>query len=247
MKKIITTFVLGFLIVPIINVSAQNEAEKNVNNVDEISTLKISDESGSNYTGKELSGARKTSMDDFAGVEGSMYLYNTWKDGICVLKDGSEQKNCKYRYNIYFQQMQFVSEGDTLAFGAPDQIETLIFDNKSFIYCDFINAENKKTGSYFQIIEDGKNKLLLRRTINYQFKNETRTGLPYDTFIRQISFYIKKGDLPAEKMPHGKKSFVKLFDENQNEISDFIKNNKLNVRNIDDMKKIISYYNTLNK
>ena len=57
---------------------------------------------------------------------------------------------------------------------------------------------------------------------------------------------MKKGDKPAELLPHGKKSFVKLFDKNQNKISVFIKNNKLNIRNIDDMKKIISYFNTLN-
>ena len=246
MKKKISTIILGFFILPIINVTAQNEINKNFERTDDLSTVKISDESGSNYAGKDLSGARKTSMDDFAGVEGSMYLYDAWKDGICALKDGSKLKNHKFRYNIYFQQMQFAFEGDTLAFGAPEQIKTLSLDNKTFIYSDFIGAENEKANSYFQIIENGENKLLLRRTISYQFKDRAGRS-PYDTFIRQISFYMKKGDKPAELLPHGKKSFVKLFDKNQDKISVFIKINKLNIRNIDDMKKIISYYNSLNE
>ena len=246
MKKILSTIIWGFLIVPVVNLSAQNDLNKNFEKTDDLSTVKISDESGSNYAGKDLSGARKTSMDDFAGVEGSMYLYDAWKDGICVLKDGSTLKNRKYRYNIYFQQMQFIFEGDTLAFGAPEQIKTLNVDNKIFIYSDFIDKENEKADSYFQIIEDGENKLLLRRTINYRFKDRAGSGSPYDTFIRQISFYMKKGDSHAELLPHGKKAFVKLFDKNRDEISVFIKINKLNIRNIDDMKKIISYYNSLN-
>jgi len=247
MKKSITAIILSFLIFPVINIGAQNEGNKNFKKINDLSTLKISEESDNNYSGNELSGARKTSMDDFAGVEGSMYLYNAWRDGICVLKDGSELKNRKYRYNIYFQQMQFAFEGDTLAFGAPEQLEKLCIDNKTFIYSDFIDEENKNANSFFQIIEDGENKLLLRRKINYKFKNETGTGLPYDTFIRQISFYIKKGDGPAEILPHGKKSFVKLFDKNQDKVSIFIKKNKLHIRNINDLKKVISFYNTLNK
>ena len=247
MKRVVTAIILSLLICPVINISAQNEVSKNLRNVNDLSTLKISEESENNYTGNELSGARKTSMDDFAGVEGSMYLYNAWKDGKCVLKDGSELKNRKYRYNIYFQQMQFAFEGDTLAFGVPEQLRKLCLDNKTFIYSEFIDDENGKANSYFQIIENGENKLLLKRTINYKFKNMSGTGLPYDTFIRHISFYIQKGDNPAELLPNRKKSFVKLFDENQDKISIFIKKNRLNIRNIDDMKKIISYYNTLNE
>ena len=57
MKTIVTAIILSLLICPVINISAQNEVSKNLKNVNDLSTLKISEESENNYTGNELSGA----------------------------------------------------------------------------------------------------------------------------------------------------------------------------------------------
>ena len=57
MKRVVTAIILSLLICPVINISAQNEVSKNLKQVNDLSTLKISEESENNYTGNELSGA----------------------------------------------------------------------------------------------------------------------------------------------------------------------------------------------
>jgi hypothetical protein len=57
--------------------------------------------------------------------QSGMYLEPGWAKGYVVLKDKSMLEDIQLRYDLYNQQMQFVREGDTLAFSNPGELDYL--------------------------------------------------------------------------------------------------------------------------
>ena len=68
------------------------------------------------------------------GISGSPYLFDEWNDGVITMKDNTEIKGRKYRYNLYTQQMQFINGQDTAAIANPEVIRKISFGGKTFIF-----------------------------------------------------------------------------------------------------------------
>ena len=57
--------------------------------------------------------------------------------------------------------------------------------------------------------------------------------------------YLSLDNTNAMKVPTSKKKFYKLFTSNSKEIKDFIKKNKLSIKDEKDILKVLNYYRTL--
>ena len=58
--------------------------------------------------------------------------------------------------------MQYINGNDTLAFANPIEVKSMSFDNRKFVYQNYIENEQKFV-TYFEVLKEGKSKLLLRR------------------------------------------------------------------------------------
>ena len=181
------------------------------------------------------------------GVEGQIYIGSDWPAGSVVLHDGSRIDDYLLRYDIMADQMQFISGKDTLAFASPKELSTVSFDGHTFIYETF-QCENTIRQGYFELIEPGKNKLLLKRLVTYEVPDvkepEDRSTTKY--YIDEC-FFISKPDKLASKVMCNRKSVLSLLNEHNAEIDEYLRITGNKVKTTEDLKKVVACYNALDE
>lgn len=191
------------------------------------------------------SGGSSISWDHSLGVEGSMYLFDDFTDGKVVLADNTTMDDQKLRYNIYYRQMQFIRDEDTLAFANPDEIDYLTLNDRLFIYTEF-TKDGEIADDYFEVLVDNDCRLLYRRMVKYHIAPDEESGKDSkEVFINCCEFYIKKGEQPAIKVALTKKSVLCAFKDKEQEVSAFIKSNRLKMKSKEDLMMVIKFYNSL--
>jgi hypothetical protein len=200
--------------------------------------------SADNYSPNNATGNSQSFNDRFLGPEGSMYLNNEWKEGLVVLKDNTIMSGIKLRYNIYFQQMQFIRENDTLAFADPEEIKHILMGDMKFIYTEYLD-EGVIDHGYFSIFVDGDCRLLVRNVVTYH-KTYGNSDCEKDAFFKSCNLYLQKGDHPAKLLSCGKRSICRMLPDKEREIKAFIKVNKLKMKTQEDMARVVNFYNSIN-
>lgn len=165
-------------------------------------------------------------------ANGHIFFDEKWTDGIIT-----DLKNNRFeiplRYRIAKEEMQVKHNNKTKALQVP-QIKQVEFDGRVFIPSNFlINGE--KFMSFFEVVNNGKMKLLLQ----YETKEKKGSHTVHKTF------YSKRGKAPAEKISLKKKCILKLMPEKKSEIQQYIKKEKINLKDSNDLEKLFIFYNSL--
>ncbi|MFZ4548895.1 MAG: hypothetical protein ACOYN4_15710 [Bacteroidales bacterium] len=192
-----------------------------------------------------LGGGTASDRIQLQGVEGDIYIGGNWPSGIVSLRNGQTIDNYNLRYNLLADQMQFVSGLDTLAFASPQELKTVSFDGRTFVY-ETYQCENMLRQGYFELLVSGKNRLLLKRAVTYEMpdalnpeaKNET-------TYLIDECFFISKPGQPASKLICNRKNALSVLNEHQDEIDDYMRITGNKVRSKEDLVKLVTYYNAL--
>jgi hypothetical protein len=184
---------------------------------------------------------------DLKGVEGKIYLGENWPTGTIVLHDGGKIDSYRLRYNILVDQMQFIAGKDTLAFASPQELSTLTFDNRTFIY-EAYQCDNVIRYGYFELIEPGINRLLLKRLVTFEMPDAKNPDNQDDTkyFIDECYFISKPGKA-SYKIMCNRKSALSVLDDHKDEINEYLRITGNKVKTPDDLKKLVAYYNTLDE
>jgi len=182
---------------------------------------------------------------ELKGVEGTIYIGDEWPSGTVMLRDGKKIEDYMLRYDILADQMQFISDKDTLAFASPKEISSVSFGGHTFIYETF-QCENTIRQGYFEIIEPGSNKLLLKRLVTYELPDAANPDDKDATryFIDECYFISSPGKL-ASKVMCNRKSVLTLLNEHNDEIEEYLKVTGNKVKTADDLRKVVAYYNAL--
>jgi hypothetical protein len=179
------------------------------------------------------------------GEETSIY-FNDWSPCEVVLKDKSIITDRLLRYDIYHRQMQFILQSDTAAFGEPDEVESITFENNTFIY-DEIKCKNGNRKDYLELLVDGESRLLLYRCITQKFIGDCNTPGSENTntqYYQTIKYFISKNGNVAVPLPESKNEVIELLSDKNKDIKSFIKDNKIKLTDETDLKKLIEYYNS---
>ena len=151
------------------------------------------------------------------GEAGSMYLDDEFHHGTVVLIDNSTMDNLPLRYNVYYQQMQFIKGEDTLAFKDPEEIKSLRFNGRTFIYIPFDN-DGVIGYSYFELMADGYCRLLVRRKVDYHEILDRKNCDQSQTYIKTSSQYLQKQGEPAQKCIKTSKGLCSYFKDEEEEM-----------------------------
>jgi hypothetical protein len=176
------------------------------------------------------------------GPLSSLYYSNCFEKGIVELDDGTILDPVMLRYDLYYQQLQFIKEDDTLAFARPDELSEVYIGNGKFIYSaykkrDFLDS------SFFEVISDGKCRLLKRHYIKYHLSEKDPSFEKQYTY--ETCLFVKKGEDVAIPIRKCKRAVCCTFSDRKEEIKQFIKTNNLKVRKTDDLVRVIEFYNSL--
>lgn len=191
----------------------------------------------------------------------SHYLFPVFSKGVVVMKSGN--MDAKLNYNTVTEEMVFEQEGQNMAIGNIESIDTVIIQNRKFVPVGKVFYEllvNGQVTLYFQ----HKGKLVETKTNSPALgaSSETASNVSYSTLLTTSGIYGLK--LPADYtvidmstyrlMVNGKlstfsnkKQLLKILPDQSTLLDKFISDNKLDINKLDQLIKLIDYCNELYK
>jgi hypothetical protein len=180
-------------------------------------------------------------------IEGSPHEVSDFVLGVVVTKSDLKYENIPLRFNIYNDEMEFKSdEGTILSLSPPEFIDFIMIGEEKYIYAPYAIG-NKILRGYFKVMAEGKVSLLVKQNINLK---EAELPQAYKDaqparFVRMTDdFYIRTEQSEAYPVSN-KKELTGLLEDKAKEIEDYLKKNKTRFNRLEDMQKLVNYYNTL--
>lgn len=185
----------------------------------------------------------------YSNMVGDPYLFKDFHQGKMTLNSG-ETYQLDLRFDIYANQMHMKYKDQVYAIIHQEKIASLIIGTEQFIYSNYLkstDSELSPESTYFILGTDGKCKLLIKKNIRIQdaeLPKVLQDAKPARFIRTNDTYYLKMDNNPAVKINSKNDLLSVLSDHNEN-ISQFINNNKIGTKKIEDLKKIITYYNSL--
>jgi hypothetical protein len=193
----------------------------------------------------------KLFINPYIDVAGSPFFLDDWKFGKLKVADNSLYSGIRLKLDILNQQVHFL-KADNIEMVAPVGMirEITLFDSSKiipviyFFQCGFPAVDNQDGKNFYRVISDGKIKLLesVRKSI-HQDKNEYEGTVQKE--FRQYEEYYFFSDNKMYRIKKDKKFILGLMTPNEAKIENYITQNNLSYKSIDDIKKIVDYYNSL--
>lgn len=197
-----------------------------------------------NGTSNQITFIKRDKIDEtekFKKIAHKMYL----TDNYIACKVDSINETVFLKYNIYKDQMEFEHNNQVL-FLKKEKGRKIVFQYTKEDYRLF-DFENEL--KYFQVIKDGKNQLLRRQIVTYSEAKPAASSYqkakPAAFNREKDKFYIRFENKNIVEVPSRKKQFYSIFSSHANEIKKYVKSNKLNIKRVSDLEKVVSFYNTL--
>jgi hypothetical protein len=178
------------------------------------------------------------------GKEGSLF-FNDWSPGTVILSDNTVITDRMLRYDIYHRQMQFAYKGDTAAFGKPEEVRSISFENNTFVFEEFSCHEGKRK-DYMEVLVDGSCRLLLYRCITYKYIGECAipgAENPKEEYYQTKKYFISKDKKLPVQLPQSKNEVIELFSDTGKDIKTFMQENKIKLFEEQNLVKLVNYYN----
>ena len=179
-----------------------------------------------------------------------------WHTGELTLNDGITLEG-KIKYDLETDALHLNSGGNTRTYVA-NQIEKFhiyqrdIKRQREFISIPFETKAGYKRPKFFEIVYQNATSLLVREVNS--FSNQTRVN-PLATHgvgrlhrvrvgVVNYDYFLVDNQGNLKLVDKGVKGVARSFENHQKELKSFIRANKLRVKEIDDMIKLVTFYNT---
>ncbi len=182
-------------------------------------------------------------------AKGDVYLNSEWTLADITLV------NAETTLSGYFARVD-LSTND-LELKVKDQIKVLIAAKvQSFVLNDvsqgrvkYVNGhdytfDETKVDGFLRVIEDGEWKLFEKTSLKLVKANYVASldaGVREDRLIKDKVYYLANGDRLYEVRSSAKK-FASQFGEKYDDLMKYIKENKLNLKQEDDLKKLMQFF-----
>jgi hypothetical protein len=173
-----------------------------------------------------------------------VYLFNNWENGTVYFNNKKTfPKATKYNYYIPSERMHILKNKDTLEIQSLYTIDSIIINNRKFIYTYFEDNKKIKQG-YFEEICAGSVKLLKRHSYFYIKNSLTvhRNNTNKNYKIR-CDYYSQKGNCIAGKVKLKKQNIFNILPSHKEEIKVYLKKNNINKEA--NLINLFEYYNSL--
>lgn len=187
-----------------------------------------------------------------SNVTGSVYLNDMFLP-TKLFYDNEFEQNTYYRFNAYNGELEVkanlnISDDLINALNKDKKISILV-DNHKMSFKTFVTSTKKTLNGYLFMLLDGENYDLYKR-VHVIFSpgrvstNSFVKSVP-SRFIRFTEYYFQKEGVDRiDQIVPNNRQFLKLLDDpEKSELKLFIKENKLNAKNQEDLVKIFKKLN----
>jgi hypothetical protein len=179
----------------------------------------------------------------YEDIKGSPYLFEKFETGRINLREGKIYEG-PLRYDMYANQFDFkTKEGDIFSVINPETIEKISIDKRLFVYK--ITDPKLNSGSFLEVLIEGKYSLLAK---HYVILKDPVPAKPYidtkpATFVMKDDiFYFQKENSVIVEIK-SKDAVVAIDPNRSNEISKFIKENKIKLSDKADLIELVNFLN----
>ena len=195
----------------------------------------------------EYFGNKSTIRPQIIKVKGSQYYNEEFK--LSDLKYfGRKMDSIGYmRYDAYNDVIEMantpdIERSEILLLKNSDVIATI--NDQEYVFLEYDEKDIKNKKGYMIRLYSGDNYSLYQKKVKiFKEAEKTKAGITESQpprYISKTDFYIQRRDQKPELVKISKKSFINFF-ENQTEVKEFIKENKLKVREIESIILIIEF------
>ncbi|MBD3749553.1 MAG: hypothetical protein IE931_08660 [Sphingobacteriales bacterium] len=183
----------------------------------------------------------------YTDIAGTPLLFAHWIPGDVKLDNGSSYQNIPLKYNLVDDILYFMNPKDStmLEFVQPVKSFTLKTLTGDLNYANgFPAVDGFKASSFYQILYDGKTKLLKKATKTVLENRPYNSATVERTFLDTVEYFTLQ-DGKTIKIRPSKKVLLELFGEKSNPMGDYLKKEKIDFKNDDDLIKVFKYYDSL--
>jgi len=199
----------------------------------------------------EYFGNKSTIRPQIITVQGTRYYEDEFK--LSDLKYfGRKLESIGYmRYDAYNDVIEMASTPDVegseiLLLKNSDVIATI--NKKEYVFLEYDDKDIKNKKGYMIRLYSGNNYSLYQKNVKiFKEAEKTKAGITESQpprYISKTDFYIQTRDKKPELIKISKKNLINFF-ENQTEVKEFLKENKLKVREIESIISIIEFANKI--
>jgi hypothetical protein len=182
-----------------------------------------------------------------SGIKGSPYEQEQFIPGTIYTTEQQCYKEIPLRFNIFSGQMEFQKvPGENYEIDHPEKIDSILIGEDKYIYTSF-QSNSKPQKGYLKVLSEGLPSLLVSMKVS--FRKAEPPGLYKDPvpagFERaQDQFCLL---FPGrEALPFsGKKELFEILGSFQNELDQYIKENKIRFNKQGDLIRLMYFYYSL--
>lgn len=215
---------------------------------------------GTDPEGNELEYDLRISNNDFSGIPGiTEGLEGNLLNHLEKLRGEYEAQinefykiNGLFRYNLYAQEFEMVYNNDTFAIVAPFHVKSISISNMKFLHGLYVKRGGRRPylgSAYFQVLSEGKCKLLLRHDVKIKGGGGPITyswAGGADAFVQYQQLYYQESEgAEVVHLKKRKKSIRKIFPDHSDEVEEFIRREKINIKDNAGLARVFNYYNSL--
>ena len=187
----------------------------------------------------------------YDNVQGYPYLFEDWKFANITLSKGKKFEKIKIRIDICKQEVHFITTNNREIVTPNGLITEVTFIDSAFANVNFFKLragfppiDYQTENNFYQLLSGGRIQLLksVRKKIIQQ-KNDV-SGESVNIFDRYEDLYIFSNG----QIKRLKKDKAFLLDQMNNQaekMEEYIKANKVNLKNTDNLIRVFDYYNSL--
>jgi len=185
----------------------------------------------------------KLYTDYYPGLLGHQYLYSkVWEKGVVYFRNDVE-KELLINYDIVSDKLlfnKFCSDGVYCIELNINDVKGFFFNGHEFIKVTLIEG-SKEISGYYELIYDGKVKLLLK----WEKYISKASDINKDIAYLEKTLYIKNNNKLVKV--YNRKSLISSLADQARNIENYLKQNKFYVRTaaLDDFVKLMVYYESL--
>ncbi|WP_379085815.1 hypothetical protein [Pedobacter sp. UC225_65] len=189
----------------------------------------------------------------YSELSGSPYLSSEWGKGIVKLANNKVTNGIDLKYDQIADVLLYKNSKDEVMEIAEPVAEFKIAvktkkgEEEHLFRTGFKPVGNNKESSFYEVLSDGNVKFL-KKTIKFiTEEKEYNSSTVVKKINDKIAYYIVKPDEAPILVSKTEKDILGAINDKKIELTNYISENKLNLKKEEDILKLLEYYFTITK
>lgn len=182
-------------------------------------------------------------------VKGTPYLNDEWLKGYVLITDKSKTETLRIRFNVETNTLEFL-RNETVYVLDSNKIKGFVIPGlpQDLVFKNGFTSENNdiKHSTFLRVIIDGEIKFLCHhKTILREDISTYGMASQVDEYVPDTDYYLVTDNGKLHEIRLKRKDVLRVLDDKEDKIREFVRANNLDYGEEDDVKRIVSFYNSL--